>query len=211
MYELQNNLRCMTLAAAITRAFDFSGSLENFCRNDSRIRVLHVIEVNPSGTLLAISSFLLNTSSTLFHSWTFSKMSFEDSSIDVMIHSDTLEHVPNSRSALKECRRVLKPEGRLFYTVPIVVGRLTRTRRGLPASYHGKPDLPRARITWCKPSMGPTFGAKFSRPGSNEVTLTSLTFPASVAIAVSKARVSQLARLPLARTLCKSMARCAQD
>ncbi len=57
----------MTLAAAITRAFGFSGSLEDFCRSDSRIRVLRVIEVNPSGTLSRyLELVFVNTSSTLF-------------------------------------------------------------------------------------------------------------------------------------------------
>jgi SAM-dependent methyltransferase len=183
----KNNLRCMTLAAAITRAFGFSGSLENFCRNDSRIRVLHVIEVNPSGTLSRYLELLPQYELHSFPQLDLQQMSFEDSSIDVMIHSDTLEHVPNSRSALKECRRVLKPEGRLFYTVPIVVGRLTRTRRGLPASYHGKPDLPRADYM-VQTEYGADFWCEIFEAGFHEVTLTSLTFPASVAIAVSKAR-----------------------
>jgi SAM-dependent methyltransferase len=112
-------------------------------------------------------------------------MSFEDSSVDVMIHSDTLEHVPNSRSALRECRRVLKPEGRLFYTVPIVVGRLTRTRRGLPASYHGKPDLPRADYM-VQTEYGADFWCEIFEAGFQEVALTSLVFPAAVAISVIK-------------------------
>jgi ubiquinone/menaquinone biosynthesis C-methylase UbiE len=41
-------------------------------------------------------------------------MSFPDSSIDVIIHSDTLEHVPDSKAALKECLRVLKPAAICF-------------------------------------------------------------------------------------------------
>jgi len=40
-------------------------------------------------------------------------MSFPDSSIDVIIHSDTLEHVPDSKPALKES--LARPEtGRPF-------------------------------------------------------------------------------------------------
>jgi 2-polyprenyl-3-methyl-5-hydroxy-6-metoxy-1,4-benzoquinol methylase len=58
---------------------------------------------------------------------------------DLVVHSDTLEHVPNPLQALRECRRVLKPEGFLAFSVPIVVGRLTRSREGLTPSYHGIP------------------------------------------------------------------------
>ena len=42
------------------------------------------------------------------------RMSFADSSIDIIIHSDTLEHVPDSKTALKESKRVLKLGGHLF-------------------------------------------------------------------------------------------------
>jgi SAM-dependent methyltransferase len=181
----KNNLRCMTLAAAITRAFGFRGSLEDFCRSDSRIRVLRVIEVNPSGTLFRYLELLPQYQLHSFPQLDLQRMSFEDSSVDVMIHSDTLEHVPNSRDALKECRRVLKPDGRLFYTVPIVVGRLTRTRRGLPASYHGKPDLPRADYM-VQTEYGADFWCEIFEAGFQEVTLTSLVFPAAVAISVIK-------------------------
>lgn len=58
---------------------------------------------------------------------------------DLVIHSDTLEHVAHPVLALEECRRVLKPHGRLCYTVPIVNARLSRNRAGLAASYHGDP------------------------------------------------------------------------
>lgn len=63
-----------------------------------------------------------------------------DASFDLVIHSDTLEHVENPLRALEECRRVLAPGGRLCFTVPTIHGRLTRDRAGLPPSYHGDPS-----------------------------------------------------------------------
>ena len=45
-----------------------------------------------------------------------------DSSIGTIICNHVLEHVPNDRQALKEFRRVLKPEGRLIVSVPLVEG-----------------------------------------------------------------------------------------
>ncbi len=136
----KNNLRSMTLAAAVTRAFGFDGSLEHLCARNSAIRQLTVIEMNPAGNL---SSFLRLLPRHALHSFPqtdMRQMSFASASIDIIIHSDTLEHVSDSRAALRESHRVLKPGGRLFYTVPIVVGRLTRTRQGLPPSYHGNPN-----------------------------------------------------------------------
>ncbi len=98
----KNNLRSMTLAAAVTRAFGFDGSLEHLCARNSAIRQLTVIEMNPAGNL---SSFLR------------------------LLPRHALHSFPQT-----------EPGGRLFYTVPIVVGRLTRTRQGLPPSYHGNPN-----------------------------------------------------------------------
>jgi SAM-dependent methyltransferase len=56
---------------------------------------------------------------------------------DLVVHSDTLEHVEDPARALRECFRVLAPGGACVFTVPVIVGRLTRSRRGLSASYHG--------------------------------------------------------------------------
>jgi len=62
-----------------------------------------------------------------------------DQTFDLVVHSDTLEHIGNPVIALSECRRVLKPGGLLAYTVPIIVGRLTRDT-GLPKRYHAAPS-----------------------------------------------------------------------
>ena len=177
----KNNLRTMTLAAAMTGAFGFAGSFEDFCRNDPGIRQLTVIEINPAKNL---SPFLQALPKHALHSFPqldMQRMSFADSSIDIIIHSDTLEHVPDSKAALKESMRVLKPGGHLFYTVPIVIGRLTRNRRGLPPSYHGKPGVNRDDCV-VQTEYGADFWGEIFEAGFSEVSLTSLIFPASVAI-----------------------------
>jgi SAM-dependent methyltransferase len=177
----KNNLRTMTLAAAVTRAFGCAGSFKDFCRNNPRIRKLTVIEINPAKNL---SPFLQALPKHTLHSFPqldMQQMSFPDSSIDLIVHSDTLEHVPDSKAALKECRRVLKAGGHLFYTVPIVIGRLTRTRRGLPPSYHGKPGVNRDDCI-VQTEYGADFWCEIFQAGFHEVSLTSLIFPASVAI-----------------------------
>ena len=83
--------------------------------------------------------------------------------------------------------RVLKPGGHLFYTVPIVVGRLTRTRRGLPPSYHGRPGVKRDDCI-VQTEYGADFWCEIFDAGFREVSLTSLIFPASVAIHAIKAK-----------------------
>jgi SAM-dependent methyltransferase len=177
----KNNLRTMTLAAAITGAFGFSGTFEDFCRNHSGIRQLTVVEINPAKNL---SRFLQALPKHALHSYPqldMQRMSFADSSIDVIIHSDTLEHVPDSKAALRESRRVLKPGGHLFYTVPVVIGRLTRMRGGLPPSYHGMPGAKREDCA-VQTEYGADFWCEIFDAGFRELSLTSLIFPASVAI-----------------------------
>jgi len=44
--------------------------------------------------------------------------------------------------ALRECRRVLAPGGAMVFTVPVTVGRETRSRLGLPDVFHGDTSPP---------------------------------------------------------------------
>jgi len=46
-------------------------------------------------------------------------MPFEDNSFDYVIGSQTIEHWKKPRKALKEIRRVLRPEGKVYLTAPI--------------------------------------------------------------------------------------------
>lgn len=43
---------------------------------------------------------------------------FEDGSFDDLFHTEVLEHVYHANRFLTECRRVLKPSGSMFFTVP---------------------------------------------------------------------------------------------
>lgn len=46
------------------------------------------------------------------------RLPFPDGSFDAVVCSETLEHIPDDRSAVDEIRRVLRPGGLLFLTVP---------------------------------------------------------------------------------------------
>ena len=187
----QNNLRSMTLAAAVTKAFRFTGSFQDFCRENSGIRQKIVLEVNAAGALSPFLRLLPRHTQRSFPQLDMQRMNFEDASIDVVIHSDTLEHVPDSGVALKECLRVLKPGGRLFYTIPIVVGRLTKTREGLSPSYHGEADTKRDDYI-VRTEYGADFWCEVFEAGFREVSLTSLVFPVSVAICARKCQSDAL-------------------
>lgn len=53
--------------------------------------------------------------------WDGSTMPFEDSSFDVVISTEVMEHVPDPDSYLMEVKRVLKPGGMFFFTVPFLM------------------------------------------------------------------------------------------
>ena len=75
-------------------------------------------------------------------------MSFRAGSIKCLLHADVLEHVPDTRAALVECRRVLAPGAPMIFTVPFFTSQEATTVRGyyddsgalvelLPGEYHG--------------------------------------------------------------------------
>jgi ubiquinone/menaquinone biosynthesis C-methylase UbiE len=76
-------------------------------------------------------------------------LSYQDSLFDLVITSDSLEHVPDVDKALREIYRVLKPGGYHIFTVPIVWDRpetrkcaeviKDRVVQHAPPSYHGLP------------------------------------------------------------------------
>jgi len=78
------------------------------------------------------------------------KLSFADESFDFVLSFDVFEHIPEYHKALQECFRVLKPGGRLLFTVPFrmdnqanliratidAAGKVTHL---LEPEYHGDP------------------------------------------------------------------------
>ncbi len=176
----------MTLAAAISRTFQRPGPLRELCLSDALFRTLHLLEINAAGELTSIFELLPHHSLVAFPEFDMQRMNLPDESIDVVVHSDTLEHVPEPLQALRECRRVLKTGGHLFYTVPLVVGRLTRSRSGLPPSYHGTRAAGAVDDYRVQTEYGADFWCELFAAGFSQVTLTSLVFPASVAICATK-------------------------
>jgi len=50
------------------------------------------------------------------------RLSYPDDSFDLILTSESLEHVPDLNKALAELRRVLTPGGRHIFTVPLLPG-----------------------------------------------------------------------------------------
>ncbi len=108
-------------------------------------------------------------------------LSFEADSFDVVLHSDTLEHVPNPLIALGECKRVLRPGGWLCYTVPIIVGRQSKSRAGLQKSYHGNPSMGNDDYV-VHTEFGADAWTYLARAGFTEIGIHVVSFPAAHAL-----------------------------
>ncbi len=75
--------------------------------------------------------------------------SFDADSLDLLIHCDVLEHVPDAQAALRECARILAPSGTMLFSLPFfhtLDRHLVRARLGvsgiervLPDIFHGNP------------------------------------------------------------------------
>jgi SAM-dependent methyltransferase len=96
-----------------------------------------VLEINEAGALTPWLSKFPGHVLARYPECDMTSMAFDAETFDFVVHSDTLEHVADSRAALEECARVLVPGGACLFTVPIVIARMTRRRAGLPPSYHG--------------------------------------------------------------------------
>ena len=131
-----SNLRSIALAKGILNSYGFKGNLSEFV--DSTIATkLKLLEINRAGSLTSILERIKGHRLVTYPDFDMTNLAIDASSYDLVVHSDTLEHVDNLASALSECRRVLTAEGRCIFTVPLIVDRLSRSREGLPNSFHG--------------------------------------------------------------------------
>jgi SAM-dependent methyltransferase len=88
------------------------------------------------------------------------RLSFPDASFDCAITSDVLEHVPSISLALRELRRVIKPEGLLLSTFPFT-NKLASLRKAelingkvvhyVEPEYHGNPMDPKGSLVFTVP------------------------------------------------------------
>jgi SAM-dependent methyltransferase len=131
------NVRSIALARAIMRARGFTGTLTGFVADRAQA-ALRVLEINEAGGLHPILAQLPGHRLISHPEYDMTALPFPAGSFDLVVHSDTLEHVANPRKGLQECLRILAHDGALAFTVPVIVGRLSRDRASLPPSYHGQ-------------------------------------------------------------------------
>jgi SAM-dependent methyltransferase len=177
-------LRTMALAEAIARCVGHDGPLLRIADN-AAARGLRVLEINQiPGVSDALAT--LPRHRRLSHpAIDMMAMDLPDASIDLLIHSDTLEHLAEPRRALAECRRVLAPNGFCCFTVPVVVGRLSRSRAGLAKSYHGAPGIELDDFV-VHSEFGADFWTLVLEAGFRACEIVSLEFPGGIAFKVQR-------------------------
>lgn len=106
------------------------------------------------------------------------RLSYDDASVDGIVHNDVLEHVPDTGAAFAEMMRVLRPGGCAVFTMPWFPWRETTTVRGrlradgslerlLPDEFHG--DGLRDEGIYTFYNFGADFDEMLSAAGFDEI------------------------------------------
>jgi SAM-dependent methyltransferase len=171
-----SSVRSAALAASILKCQHWSGTFDSWSISGTDLRVL---EINPAGNLTRWLSRLPNHRLVEYPEVDMQQMDIPDASFDLVVHSDTLEHVADPVKALTECRRVLSSQGALLFTIPIVPDRLTRQRHGEPPSYHGTLSSPEYLVMT---EYGADFWTQALDAGFSELRLDGKYWPVTVVL-----------------------------
>jgi SAM-dependent methyltransferase len=182
------NLRSIALARTLISAWNAGPVLAEFTRS-ARARELSVLDLNGAAGLSDVLREIPAYRSATYPREDMQALSFPEANFDAVVHSDTLEHVPDPVAGLRECLRVLKPGGSLCFTVPIIVGRMTRRRDNLPPSYHGDPA--QTGEDWrVHTEYGADVWCGVIEAGFEAVTLTAVEYPAAFALSARRPHAS---------------------
>ena len=193
--NLQQGMKCKScnthmrgnvLAYAILNCIGSGAeSLAELINNSKeKINKLRILEINEAGNLGSFLSQFPGHHRVNYPEVDMHRLDDLGQAYDLVVHSDTLEHVGNPVHALQQCKSVLSKDGSLIYTVPVVPGRLTRNRSGLSTSSHSQDE----RDDY---SVSTEFGADFwcypLEAGFQNIKLFSLHFPIALAIVANTA------------------------
>lgn len=144
--------RCRALARAICLFFGFKKDLKTAISRGF-LDELSIAEINACGNLHQILKEInglvyseYGSKDKKIPSEDLQELSYPSDVFDLVVSSETLEHIPDYKKALMEIRRILKPGGHHIFTVPLIFSRNNRVRaeikngqikNKLNPSYHG--------------------------------------------------------------------------
>jgi len=178
----KNNLRSLALAKAILKTLFFEGTLLEFCQSSSKHKLL---EINRAGNLTDSLKKLIHHRLIEYPKFDMTNLDIESGIYDLVVHSDTLEHIANPERALSECSRVLSKDGKCIFTTPIIVERMTRSRAGLAPSYHGQSNV-QANDQLVHTEFGANFWQTVLKAGFSSCEIFCLEYPSALAIIATK-------------------------
>jgi len=178
------NLRSIALARCILAQFGSEHIPLKELASAAEAKEVSVLEINEAGSLTQYLSTFPNYRFAAYPEADMHALPFETGSIDLLVHSDTLEHIANPIHALAECKRVLSATGTLCFTVPIIVGRMTRDRTGLSKSFHGNPATSRDDYA-VQTEFGADAWCHLMAAGFTRVEIVTFRYPCGIAIAAT--------------------------
>lgn len=175
-----SNLRSIALAKAVMSSYGYEGCFDKFVES-SQAAQLRVLEINEAGALSALLSKMPLYRFVQYPDFDMTKLDLPSGVFDLVIHSDTLEHIDYPLTGLSECRRVLAENGRCIFSIPIIVDRMSRSRVGLPKSYHGSPETAGDDLI-VHTEFGTDFWQLVLQAGFGSCAVHCLEYPAGLAI-----------------------------
>lgn len=179
-----SNLRSIALADAI-RSYLGRNDLLRDIPLKAGAQNIKILEINEAGNLTSVLKQFDHYVFGAYPEVDMHALPYADNEFDLVIHSDTLEHIQNPIHALEECLRVLKPGGALCFTVPIVVERLSRSREGLQKSFHGQSTTDQEDYV-VHTEFGSDIWTYLSKAGFSEITMHIVEYPAAIALSAKK-------------------------
>jgi SAM-dependent methyltransferase len=183
-----SNYRSIVLARAICSFSGFTGVLQDLrahltdnLQSRKGSANFSILELNEAGTLTKYLETLPGYALESYPEVDMMALPYASESFDLVIHSDTLEHVPDPLLGLRECRRVLKAGGACIFTVPSLVERLSRRREGMAPSFHGDYKV-MAEDHLVHTEFGADAWTYAAQAGFEKIIVDVLDYPAAIAL-----------------------------
>jgi len=194
LIDLQQGMKCKSchthmrgnvLALAILKCLNSSSlSLAQLINEEkSLVSNIRILEINEAGNLGSYLSHFSHHQRINYPEFNMHDLSSFSARFDLVIHSDTLEHISNPVHALSECKSVLAEDGFLIYTIPVIPGRMTRNRHGLASSTHSRDSRTDYRV---ETEFGADFWCFPLQAGFQNISIITISYPIALAIAAQK-------------------------